>query len=273
MGTTFTYKDASEAEHMLKRFFLSDQSKWPEPLLKAIKGEAKIALGLSLIFLDKLLLADTSIPIAQFVWADDVAGSFAGRPASMLIDAQAIEHLDILPPYFGSKVRKVDGSLFTFLSQGCSTAFGKRMLKRWTVSPLYDVAQIEQRQDAVSDLVQNKPLHELISAALGKIPDIERMLTRIFTYSIKSKIKAFYVDAQAIKRITEFHTLLTVFKELNLQLADIAKLLPKLKSQRLRSLVTVAGNKGGVFPDTSPVILDFESMVTWRKTSSGKPVP
>lgn len=123
---------------MLKRFFLSDQSKWPEAVLKALKGEAKIALGLSLIFLDKLLLADTSIPIASFVWSEGIQ-SFAGRPASMLIDAQAIEHLDILPPYFGSKVRKADGSLFSFLSQGCSTAFGKRMLKRWTVSPLYDV--------------------------------------------------------------------------------------------------------------------------------------
>ena len=140
VATTFAYKDASEADQMLKRYFLSDQAKWPEAILKALKGEAKIALGLSIIFLDKLLLADTSIPIASFEWSEGIDGSFAGRPASMLIDAQAIEHLDILPPYFGSRVRKADGSLFSFLSQGCSTAFGKRMLKRWTVSPLYDVA-------------------------------------------------------------------------------------------------------------------------------------
>ena len=124
---------------MLKRHFLSDHSKWPEAILKALKGEAKISLGLSLIFLDKLLLADTSIPIASFEWSEGIDDSFAGRPTSMLIDAQAIEHLDILPPYFGSRVRKADGSLFSFLSQGSSTAFGKRMLKRWTVSPLYDV--------------------------------------------------------------------------------------------------------------------------------------
>jgi DNA mismatch repair ATPase MutS len=93
--------------------------------------------------LQKLLLIDTSLPIAKFTWSED-GDSFAGKQATMLIDAQAIEHLDILPPYFGSK-SKVDGSLFTLLSQGCSTSFGKRMLKRWTVSPLFDVNAINSR--------------------------------------------------------------------------------------------------------------------------------
>jgi len=50
---------------------------------------------------------------------------------------------------------------------------------------------------------------------LSKLPDIERMLTRIFTYSIKTKIRAFYIDIQATKRLAEFETLLNIFKELN----------------------------------------------------------
>lgn len=69
------------------------------------------------------------------------------------------------------------------------------MLKRWIVSPLCDTKQISQRQDAVNDLVQNKALYTEITEKLTTLPDIERILSKIFTYSIKGKIKAFYVDA------------------------------------------------------------------------------
>lgn len=55
----------------------------------------------------------------------------------MVIDAQAIEHLDILPPPSQRRraVTDVDGSLFTFLSKDIRSPFGKRTMKRWVVSP------------------------------------------------------------------------------------------------------------------------------------------
>lgn len=75
----------------------------------------------------------------------------------MIIDAQAIEHLDILPkPEPASKLIKVDGSLFSFLSRMSRTPFGKRMLRRWTVSPLQDVKQIRERLDAVEELIEKQ---------------------------------------------------------------------------------------------------------------------
>ena len=75
----------------------------------------------------------------------------------MIIDAQAIEHLDILPKQEpASKLIKVDGSLFSFLSRMSRTPFGKRMLKRWTVSPLQDVKQIRERLDAVEELIEKQ---------------------------------------------------------------------------------------------------------------------
>lgn len=85
-------------------------------------------------------------------------------------------------------------SLMGFLSTGIRTPFGKRMLKRWIVSPLTDKEQIISRQEAVSDLVAFAELRNLIQTNFKKLPDLERLLTRIFTYSIKSKVKAFYVD-------------------------------------------------------------------------------
>jgi hypothetical protein len=71
---------------LVKKYFTSDQTKWPEPLIKAQKGEARVALGLTIIFLDKLLLADTSIPVANFKWVEsgDKKESINKR---MMIDA------------------------------------------------------------------------------------------------------------------------------------------------------------------------------------------
>jgi hypothetical protein len=61
----------------LHRYFdPANKSSWPEAVISALKKttESKIALGLCLVFLDKLLLADTSVPVASFEWtslADD----------------------------------------------------------------------------------------------------------------------------------------------------------------------------------------------------------
>lgn len=46
------------------------------------------------MFLDKLLLLDTALPVASFEYCDGI--SFEGKSKQMVIDAQAIEHLDIL---------------------------------------------------------------------------------------------------------------------------------------------------------------------------------
>ena len=105
-STLVSYKDASEqVERILHRYFdRDDRESWPEPLALACQtSESRIALGLCLVFLDKLLLADTSIPVASFEWTSLVDETSLQRKLnfecrqSMIIDAQAIEHLDILP--------------------------------------------------------------------------------------------------------------------------------------------------------------------------------
>lgn len=87
VASVISYKEASEAPEMLKSFFTSDCSVWPEPLVKADKGEAKIALGLALVFLKQLLLLETSIPIAHFSWSDNTDSALQVGSRSMIIDA------------------------------------------------------------------------------------------------------------------------------------------------------------------------------------------
>lgn len=76
-----------------------------------------------------------------------------------------------------------DGSFFNFLAKGCATSFGKRLLKRWVVGPLKDPKKINDRLDAVTDLVREEMLRDKIQLKLKKLPDLERMLSKIYTYS------------------------------------------------------------------------------------------
>jgi len=59
----------------------------------------------------------------------------------MVIDAQAIEHLELLE-IPGRSSNNKEGSFFNFLAKGCATSFGKRLLKRWVVAPLKDADKI-----------------------------------------------------------------------------------------------------------------------------------
>ena len=87
-----------------------------------------------------------------------------------------------------------EGSFFNFMAAGCSTSFGKRLLKRWVVGPLKDPKKVNDRLDAVTDLVNHEMVRDKLQAKLKKLPDLERMLSRIYTYSQRSSVKAIYID-------------------------------------------------------------------------------
>lgn len=100
------------------------------------------------------------------------------------------------------------------MASGCSTAFGKRLLKRWVVSPLKDAKKVNERLDAVTDLVIQDMIRDKLQAKFKKLPDLERILSRIYTYSQRSSVKAIYIDISVITRLDEFYTLLNLLKKL-----------------------------------------------------------
>ena len=72
----------------------------------------------------------------------------------MVIDAQAIEHLEILEvPGARDYMNIREGTLYHYLTQFSSTGFGKRLMKRWLVGPLKDVKKIKERLEAVEYFV------------------------------------------------------------------------------------------------------------------------
>jgi hypothetical protein len=64
------------------------------------------------------------------------------------------------------------------------------------------------------------------------------MLSRIYTYSQRSSVKAIYIDISVITRLDEFHALLSQLKKLTEILNDVfdRDAIKKLKSKRLRGL-------------------------------------
>ena len=48
------------------------------------------------------------------------------------------------------------------------------------------------RLDAVDDLIKHQSATDILRARLGKLPDLEKLLAKVFTYSVKHKVNAVY---------------------------------------------------------------------------------
>ncbi len=76
----------------------------------------------------------------------------------------------------GSRV----GSLLHSIDQTV-TALGGRQLRQYVTCPLYNLPEIERRQDAVAELLQMDELRRKLRACLGDVADIERITSRVST--------------------------------------------------------------------------------------------
>ena len=93
------------------------------------------------------------------------------------LDATTIRSLEIEQTIRGNSS---DGSLLGVM-QRCKTAMGKRLLRRWLCEPLADRNEIEKRQNIVSTLVDDPPLHTFIRGSLDQVQDVARIAGRVAT--------------------------------------------------------------------------------------------
>lgn len=59
------------------------------------------------------------------------------------------------------------------------TAMGGRLLKKWLEYPLMNTSHIIQRQESITELLENPSLRQTVHEMLANIYDLERILTRI----------------------------------------------------------------------------------------------
>lgn len=55
----------------------------------------------------------------------------------------------------------------------------------------------------------------MLRARLGKLPDLEKLLAKVFTYSIKHCVKAVYFEDMSIQKMREFREVLACLKNIN----------------------------------------------------------
>jgi DNA mismatch repair protein MutS len=136
--------------------------------------------------LTKLAGVDKEAPLAMRAAAAVVSYARATQPTGALpirtlamyrpgdavvLDEAAIANLELVETLIG---RRAQGSLLDVIDRTV-TAPGGRLLRRWLLYPLVDVAQIRRRQDAVAWLVERPALTEQLRRALSRVADLERL--------------------------------------------------------------------------------------------------
>jgi DNA mismatch repair protein MutS len=92
----------------------------------------------------------------------------------LVIDEQARAHLELTETMLD---RKRTGSLLDVLD-ATATAMGGRLLRRWLLFPLMDLARIRRRHDAVERLVDRQSARDAARKILAGLGDLERLASR-----------------------------------------------------------------------------------------------
>ncbi|HSP01314.1 MAG TPA: DNA mismatch repair protein MutS, partial [Thioalkalivibrio sp.] len=146
------------------------------------------------------------------------------REEAVILDATSRRNLEIDTNLMGGTQHTL-----AWVMDRTATAMGGRQLRRWLNRPLRDVTVVEQRQQAVSALLDGfhyEPVHDLLKS----IGDIERVLARVALRSARPRDLARLRDAfqalpdlqQALKPVNSHHIvkLATIISEYP-ELADL----------------------------------------------------
>ncbi|MFZ5590331.1 MAG: DNA mismatch repair protein MutS [Bacillota bacterium] len=101
----------------------------------------------------------------------------------MILDANTRRNLELV---FSLRHRERWGTLLWVLDK-TRTAMGGRMLRTWLEQPLLDMDRINQRLDAVSELVEDTFLRQTLQKQLKGIYDLERLATKTLYSTVNAR--------------------------------------------------------------------------------------
>lgn len=266
----------NEANLSVKGSFVEeDPLGLPDILSKLVNaGEsgslALSALGGTLFYLKQAFMDETLLRFAKFELFPYSGVSDIFHKPYMVLDAAALENLEI---FENSRKGDSSGTLYAQLNH-CVTAFGKRLLKTWLARPLYHLDSIRERQDAVAGLRGvNLPSALEFRKELSRLPDMERLLARIFASSEANGRNAnkvvFYEDA-AKKQLQEFISALRGCELMTQACSSLGVILENVESGLLHHLLT----PGKGLPDIHSVINHFKEAFDWvEANNSGRIIP
>lgn len=182
-GKEFWESEITVRELDASDYFVSEDKDnleaWPQVLREARDKEyAMSAFGALIQYLRVLKLDRDLITIGNFSWYDPIR-----KATSLVLDGQTLINMEIFANSFDGGS---EGTLFQLLNR-CITPFGKRMFKQWVCHPLMDIDKISARLDAVDSLNADTVVRDQFSSQLTKMPDLERLISRIHAGACKAQ--------------------------------------------------------------------------------------
>ncbi|GAA6213920.1 DNA mismatch repair protein Msh6 [Lates japonicus] len=236
------------------------------------------ALGGCIFYLKKCLVDQELLSMANFeeyvpvdVEMEKAAGPasfFAQTRQRMVLDGVTLANLEIFQNGSGG----TEGTLLERLDT-CSTPFGKRLLKQWLCAPLCNPTSISDRLNAVEDLMGAQAEATEVSDLLKKLPDLERLLSKI--HSIGTPLKGQdHPDSRAVlyeevtyskRKIADFLSALEGFKTMQEIISVLSSVSSGFSSTFLCQVVSLKGEKDGLFPDLSAELRRWEKAFDHQK--------
>lgn len=239
------------------------------------------ALGGCIFYLKKCLVDKELLSMANFdeyvpldvemAKTTGPASFFAQISVRMVLDGVTLANLEIFQNGSGG----TEGTLLERLDT-CCTPFGKRLLKQWLCAPLCNPKSISDRLDAVEDLMGGQAQATEASELLKKLPDLERLLSKI--HSIGTPLKGQdHPDSRAVlyeeinyskRKIADFLSALEGFKTMQEIISIFAPDSGQFRSVLLRQVVSLKSEKNGLFPDLSAELKRWETAFDHQKARS-----
>ncbi|KAK1171106.1 DNA mismatch repair protein Msh6-like isoform X1 [Acipenser oxyrinchus oxyrinchus] len=241
------------------------------------------ALGACVFYLKKCLVDQELLSMsnfAEYVPVDMEMGKakgslsfFARTRQRMVLDGVTLSNLEILQ---NGSTGTAEGTLLERLDS-CCTPFGKRLLKQWLCAPLCNPSSIDDRLHAAEDLMALPDKLCEIMELLKKLPDLERLLSKI--HSLGSTLKSQdHPDSRAIlyeevtyskRKIADFLSTLEGFKIMLEVTSIIQSAVENFRSKLLKQIVSLRDESDeGLFPDLSAELNRWETAFDHQKARS-----
>ncbi|MCA2969136.1 MAG: DNA mismatch repair protein MutS [Acidobacteriaceae bacterium] len=102
--------------------------------------------------------------------------AFFDRNESMVLDAVTVRNLELIEPLFAGENKE---STLVHVLDETMTGMGGRLLRRRLLRPSVQLAEIEERLNAVEKLLRDTILRTSLRQVLGTILDLERLLAKV----------------------------------------------------------------------------------------------
>ncbi|TWU77451.1 DNA mismatch repair protein msh6 [Metarhizium rileyi] len=179
-GTEFWDADTSRRELKFGNYFAREGTEddvWPEVLQQYQDDDLVMsAVGAMVSYLKFLQLERPLLSQRNFEKYNPIQ-----KNGTLVLDGQTLVNLEL---FSNSSNGSSEGTLFSLLNK-CITPFGKRLFRQWVVHPLCDIQRINERLDAVDMLNADPTVREQFASQLVKMPDLERLISRIHAGACK----------------------------------------------------------------------------------------